>query len=111
MTIHDDDNRLRAALDACKIQDRDNAGLLDAVLFNAAATPQQRKTRLFLPVFDPAWRMQVAMLACLALLGYWGGNALAPATTATPATQISSSGNTYMNTLIFGANNWKEIIL
>lgn len=100
-----------------KVRGADEA-LLDRIVAAAAATPQHAQQ----PVWS--WRAlmpQLAALAAMAVLGFWGGNL--SAVSGTSPVKISASvvslnlstqtdtDKDYLSETIFGETSWKEINL
>lgn len=94
-----------------------NEALLDRIVALAAATPQTPPRAVW------SWRAlfpQAAALACIAMLGLWGGNmsavrvgSMAVSQTSVPAVvnQADTSSVEYLNGAIWGETTWTEINL
>jgi hypothetical protein len=94
-----------------------NEALLERIVALAAATPQTP------PRATWTWRAffpQVAALACIAMLGFWGGNfsalngvSVIPAKTtmSVAVSQADTSSDDYLRGAIWGETTWTEINL
>lgn len=99
-----------------KVPSADEA-LLDRIVAIAAATPQTPPRAVW------SWRAlfpQAAALACIAMLGVWGGNvsaarvgemAVAAANTPAAVGETDTSSADYLKGAIWGETTWTEINL
>ncbi len=95
------DKELDRLLDEYKVADADQA-LLDRIVTAAKAQPANENTRRL-------WLQRSAMMAAMAVLGFWLGHATGPRQQAASTTTAQSSY--YLDSMIMGPQSLDEMRL
>jgi len=103
---HKTDDQLARLLNSYAVADADVA-LLDRIIAGAQAT---QSAPVYIPVWR-SWKMDVAALAFVALLGFWFGLTSLPATSGYVFYQANPSNTAGFDDIILGATTWKAVKL